>query len=293
MQDQATRAAPGAKTDKLGLLTGHLGRLVRRGGAPLAGPVPGAPAPANPPASPAPTTEPDPRKTGVTPELRARYHDIVEEPFWAIAHKCLPHTCVLVERLYDIYKTIEYICRHDIAGDVVECGVGKGGSVMAAAESLTYFGCTKRKIYVYDTFEGMTPPGAHDFDYYGNHQSTIDASLLYWPGTGHYDEIREKLYLCRYPYDHFVLVKGPVEETLPGIMPDRIAFLRLDTDFYESTRQELLHLYPRVVSGGVVTIDDYGHFLGARKAVDDYFATCPDRLLLHRIDYSARSGVKA
>jgi O-methyltransferase len=286
MDDQATQAAPRATTRKLGLLTGHLGRLVRRGNPQFSH----GQTTDNPPAA---TSEPDPRKTGVTHELRDRYRDIVEEPFWNIAQKCLPHTCVLIERLYAIYKTMEYVCRHDIEGDIVECGVGKGGSVMATAETLAHFRSTERKIYVYDTFEGMTPPGAHDVDYHGNHQSTLDPSLLYWPGSGHYQEIEQKLHGCAYPYDRFVLVKGPVEKTLPGVMPDKIASLRLDTDFYESTKQELVHLYPRVVSGGVVTIDDYGHFLGARKAVDDYFATCRDRVLLHRIDYTARTGVKA
>ncbi len=167
-----------------------------------------------------------------------------------------------------------------------------GGSVMTAAETLAHFRSTDRKIYLYDTFAGMTPPGAHDIDYFGNDQSKVDPRLLYWPDTGHYELIQKNLGLCRYPYDRFVLVKGPVEDTLPGVMPDKIAFMRLDTDFYESTKQELLHLYPRLVSGGVVTIDDYGHFLGVRKATDDYFATCRDRVYLHRIDYTARTGVK-
>ena len=236
--------------------------------------------------------EMDLRKTGVTPELRARYPDIVEEPFWEIAHRCLPYTMVLIERLYDIYKSVEYVCRHNIDGDIVECGVLAGGSVMTAAETLSHFHSTERRIYLYDTFEGMTPPGVHDVDLHGNRCSEVDPSHLYWPGSFHYELIQTNLRLCRYPYDKFILVKGAVEETLPGVMPDRIAYLRLDTDFYESTRQELVHLYPRLVPGGVITIDDYGHYLGARKAADEYFATCRDRVLLHRVDYTGRTGVK-
>ncbi|HVC95064.1 MAG TPA: TylF/MycF/NovP-related O-methyltransferase [Pirellulales bacterium] len=285
MDDQVTHTAPSATTQKSGLLTGRLGRLVRRGAGPFSRRQPLG----NPPAA---SPEPDPRETGVTPALRSRYQDIVEEPFWEIAHKCLPHTFLLIERLYHIYKTIEYICRHDVEGDIVECGVGKGGSVMAAAETLAHFRSTDRKFYVYDTFVGMTPPGEYDFDYFGNHQSKLDPRLLKWQGSDQYEVIRNKLRACRYPYDRFVLVKGPVEETLPGVAPEKIACLRLDTDFYESTRQELEHLYPRLVSGGVLTIDDYGHYLGARKATDDYFAACRDRLLFHRIDYTARAGVK-
>jgi O-methyltransferase len=233
----------------------------------------------------------DPRKIGVTPELRARYADIAEEPFWEIAHKCLPYTMLLIERLYDIYKTIEYVCRHNIEGDIVECGVGLGGAVMTAAETLAHFQSTERKIYLYDTFAGMTPPGDHDSDLFGKHCSTYP-SHMYWPNTDHYERTQRNLRLCRYPYDRFVLVKGPVEETLPGVAPDKIAYLRLDTDFYGPTKQELVHLFPRLVPGGVITIDDYGHFLGARKATDEYFASCPDRVLLHRVDYTGRTGVK-
>ncbi|HWB14512.1 MAG TPA: TylF/MycF/NovP-related O-methyltransferase [Pirellulales bacterium] len=243
-------------------------------------------------ALPAPPDETDPRKAGVTPELRARYADIVEEPFWEIAHKCLPYTMLLVERLYDIYKAIEYVCRHNIEGDIVECGVALGGAVMTAAETLVHFQSTERKVYLYDTFAGMTPPGAHDFDLFGNDCSTMDPAALYWTDGSLYERTRKNLRLCRYPYDRFVFVKGPVEETLPGVLPDKIAYLRLDTDFYEPTKQELVHLFPRLVPGGVITIDDYGHYLGARKATDEYFATCPDQVLLHRVDYTGRTGVK-
>ena len=282
MSDRTISTALRAKPWKLSALRRHIGRFIQR---PRCGFFLGARASA-------PPEEADPRKTGVTTEMRASYRDIVEEPFWEIAHKCLPYTMLLIERLYDIYKTVEYICRHNIEGDIVECGVLAGGSVMTAAETLSHFHSTERKIYLYDTFEGMTPPGPHDFDLLGNHCSTVDPARLYWPGNYHYELIQKNLRLCRYPYDRFVLVKGAVEETLPGVMPDRIAYLRLDTDFYEPTKQELVHLFPRLVPGGVITIDDYGHYLGARKAADEYFATCRDRVLLHRVDYTGRTGVK-
>jgi hypothetical protein len=75
-------------------------------------------------------------------------------------------------------------------------------------------------------------------------------------------------------------------------LPEQIAVLRLDTDFYESTRHELRHLYPRLVHGGVLIIDDYGHWAGARKAVDEYIAEEGIRLLLNRIDYTGRIAIK-
>lgn len=294
MSDRKTSTAPRAKPWKLGALRRHIGHLIQsprrefdhRANTATAVPVP------RETALPVPAEKTDPRHTGVTPEVRARYPDIVEEPFWEIAHKCLPYTMLLIERLYDIYKTIEYVCRHNIEGDIVECGVLQGGSVMAAAETLWHFQSTERNIYLYDTFDGMTPPSAYDVDLFGNDFSKVDRSLLNWSASYHCELIERHLRLCRYPYDRFIFVKGAVEETLPGVMPDKIAYLRLDTDFYEPTKQELVHLYPRLLPGGVITIDDYGHYLGARKAADEYFATCRDKVLLHRIDYTGRSGVK-
>lgn len=88
-------------------------------------------------------------------------------------------------------------------------------------------------------------------------------------------------------------VIGPVEETLITKVPERIALLRLDTDWYESTRAELEYLYPRLVVGGVLIVDDYGHWKGARKAVDEYFAALGnDAPLLNRLDYTGRMAVR-
>jgi hypothetical protein len=86
-------------------------------------------------------------------------------------------------------------------------------------------------------------------------------------------------------------VRGPVSETIPGQVPERIALCRLDTDYYESTRHELLHLFPRIVPGGVLIIDDYGDFPGCRKAVDEYLAAQDQVLMLTRLDPSGRLAV--
>lgn len=87
-------------------------------------------------------------------------------------------------------------------------------------------------------------------------------------------------------------VKGKVEDTVPEKAPDRISLLRLDTDWYESTYHGLLHLYPRLSVGGVLIIDDYGHWAGAKKAVDQYLNENHLKLLLNRIDDTGRIGVK-
>jgi hypothetical protein len=96
-----------------------------------------------------------------------------------------------------------------------------------------------------------------------------------------------------YPSNKIHFIKGPVEETIPRQMPSpSIALLRLDTDWYESTKHELIHLFPRLSAGGILIIDDYGHWAGARQAVDEYFAGLPEKYFFHRIDYSGRLIVK-
>jgi O-methyltransferase len=83
-----------------------------------------------------------------------------------------------------------------------------------------------------------------------------------------------------------------VEDTLPDQAPERIALLRLDTDWYASTKHELEQLYPRLAEGGVLIVDDYGHYEGARRAVDEYFRAAGEPVLLNRIDFSGRLVIK-
>jgi hypothetical protein len=106
------------------------------------------------------------------------------------------------------------------------------------------------------------------------------------------DDVQANLWSTGYPRDKLHFIQGKVEDTIPARIPGAIALLRLDTDWYESTRHELLHLYPRLVSGGVMVIDDYGHWQGARQAVDEYFAAGEVPHFLHRVDYTARLLVK-
>lgn len=230
------------------------------------------------------------RITSVTPQVRAWYPDIVEEAFWAIADKCLPCTLTQIERLYGLYKATEYVQVRKIPGAFVECGVWLGGSVMAAAETLHHLGCTDRDFYLFDTFTGMTTPTEFDLDLKGVDQSTLSQQVLNWDNC--IEQTKANLRQTPYPFDRFQFLQGPVEETIPGGAPDRIALLRLDTDWYESTRHELEHLYPRLVSGGVLIIDDYGHFQGARKATDEYFARNQEKILFQRVDYTARMAIK-
>jgi hypothetical protein len=210
-----------------------------------------------------------------------------------------PFTMTTVDRIAALCDAVRYVARNGISGDIVECGVWRGGSMMAAARTLLQAGDAKRHLYLFDTFEGMTEPGAADISFEGRPA----AELL---GLTNRTDPRTESYWCYAPIDQVKvamqstgyddakihLIEGRVEISLPNRAPDRIALLRLDTDWYESTYHELVHLYPRLCGGGVLIIDDYGHWQGARRAVDRYLAEQGVKLLLHRIDYSCRIAVK-
>lgn len=207
-----------------------------------------------------------------------------------------PFTMTSDERISALCHAVRYISRLNIHGEIVECGVWRGGSMMAAARTLLAVGDVSRKLYLFDTFDGMPPPTDVDRAV----ESGISASVLlkeadrssdilaYSP----IDDVRTNLLSTGYPSSHLRFVEGRVEDTIPSQAPGEIAILRLDTDWYESTKHELLHLYPNLVTGGVLIVDDYGHWEGARKAVDEYVTEYNLPILLNRIDYTGRIAVK-
>ena len=233
----------------------------------------------------APTAESDPFRTAdFTPEWRA-----------TIAAS-QPYSMTSIERLAALIGAVEHVVRAGIEGAFVECGVWQGGSTLAAA--LTFIRLRDvRDLYLFDTFEGMPAPGPQDVDLHGvpagqwwSADVQREAARAHGATEG---EVRRML-LDQSGYDdaRLHLVEGMVETTIPASAPDAISILRLDTDFYESTRHELTHLWPRVARGGILIIDDYGHFDGARKAVDEFFAERGEHPFLHRVDYTARLVVK-
>jgi O-methyltransferase len=226
----------------------------------------------------------------------ASYADL-DPAFVPILRRCQSATMTSIERMYAVYKAVEYIAGTHIRGDIVECGVWRGGSMMCAAHALLQAGDTSRRLYLYDTFEGMVPPDDVDVDIsvraaaprYTAGQRTEDSSAWCYAPI---ETVRLNMASTGYPEDQVTYVAGPVEDTIPGVVPESIALLRLDTDWHASTRHELHHLFPRLVKGGVLIIDDYGHWQGARRAVDDYFAASEVKVLLNRIDYTGRIGVR-
>jgi O-methyltransferase len=205
----------------------------------------------------------------------------------AVWHK----TLTTPERVAALCSATEYATARGIEGAIVECGVWKGGSMMAVALTLKRLGID-RELYLYDTYGGMSRPSERDRDRTG--RRILDD----WPyedeisgvGAISLDEVKTNLSSTGYPERLLHFIPGLVEQTIPGQAPSQIAILRLDTDWYESTKHELEHLYPRLAPGGIMIIDDYGEFEGSRAAVDEYFAHEP--VMLNRIDSAARLVVK-
>ncbi len=208
-----------------------------------------------------------------------------------------PHTMTGPSRVVALVDAIRYVAAAGIPGALVECGVWRGGSSLAMVRTLLDLGIDDRRVLLYDTFEGMTEPTARDTSSYSPNALELWEQSEGKPGPifngpASEEAVRELLLGSGYPAAMIELVAGPVERTLPEAAPDRIAILRLDTDWYESTLHELRHLYPRLSSGGVLIVDDYGHWDGARAAVEEYFGSEAEPVLLQRVDYTARIAIK-
>ena len=208
-----------------------------------------------------------------------------------------PFTMTSPERLVGLSRALDHLVRQNIGGDIVECGVWRGGSMMLVAKKLMRMGQTRR-LFLFDTFEGMSDPGDTDISAVDQQRA---ADLLQkndrlkgdnvWCYSA-IDEVKANLVKTGYPRELLHFIKGKVEDTLPHDAVGEIALLRLDTDWYESTRHELEVLYDKLVPGGVMIIDDYGHWSGSQKAVDEFFAKRQLNLFLHRLDYTGRLVIK-
>ena len=202
-----------------------------------------------------------------------------------------------IERRFALIQAVNYIIKNKIAGDIVECGVWKGGSIMAITKTLLELKSYDKELYLFDTFEGMPKPTEFDVSYKDKlaikefEDRKIDNNSSDWSRI-ELDEVKKNVFSTGYTKEKFHFIKGKVEDTIPKNSPKTISILRLDTDWYDSTRHELIHLFPRLVRGGVVIIDDYGFWRGAKKAVDEYFEENNISILLNRIDTTGVIGIK-
>lgn len=227
-------------------------------------------------------------------ELPADLDDSIVDLYRAVK----PYTMTSVERIAALCNAVNYVISNNIDGDIVECGVWKGGSMMAVAKTLLANKTCDRELHLFDTFEGMPPPTQVDVTYKGHSAADLlerasgDKEQTNIWAIGPLQTVKEGMQSTGYDQSKVNYVQGRVEDTLPSNAPDKISLLRLDTDWYESTFHEMVHLFPRLSVGGVLIIDDYGHWKGARKAIDKYIADNNIKLLLNRIDYTGRICVK-
>lgn len=205
---------------------------------------------------------------------------------------------------YTMYTATKYVIENGIDGDFIECGVGDGNKLAIASALCKKRGITDYQFYLYDTFAGMTEPSEHDYKNF-DFKSALNQSEVviekfnrlkeddhnkwcYYP----LEKVKDLIALSDYPQSHFHFIKGNILETIPNSLHKRIALLRLDTDWYESSYHELIHLYDLVVEGGVIIFDDYGAWHGQKLATDRFFEEKAIKPLLMRTCLQERLFVK-
>jgi len=229
------------------------------------------------------------------PSLTIRFPDAV--PWEMEIMKAIsPHTMTPPERQWALIRAVEHVVMHEIPGDIVECGVWKGGNLMLAGLVLNQMQ-SQRTIFAYDTFAGMSAPTEFDRKTQGGMAvdekfSALDRGDFNEWCYGPLNTVKNNIQSVGLSLSSFRFIQGKCEDTLalPENLPDKISILRLDTDWYESTKAELEVLYDRLSPGGILILDDYGDWAGAKKAVDEYFGN--KMPFLCRIDRSCRIAVR-
>ena len=210
-------------------------------------------------------------------------------------------TMTSYQKLNCLLRSIQHVNNKNLEGDFVECGVWKGGNLILFKNMMTKLNITNKSIYAFDTFEGMSKPTDIDVDIRFNKQKAYDVMKnsvkdynihnihSYYP----IEKVRENLINNCNEIENIKLIKGDVLKTLliSENIPDKISILRLDTDWYESTKIELEILFPKLVKDGILIIDDYGDYLGCKKAVDDYFKD--KKFNIFKVDSGARMLIKS
>jgi len=218
---------------------------------------------------------------------------MLKEQFRQIVSQYSMTTAGRIDCLFD---SLEHIRTNNIPGDYVECGVWKGGNILGIMSYLEVYRNTQNKIWLFDTFAGMTAPEPVDVDY--ENISAMDT--MKWVAANdpinwcevNISEVQKNLSGSNYPRDKVNFIVGDVCETLQlsRNIPEQISLLRLDTDWYASTKMELEMLWPRLSPGGVLIVDDYGHWKGCKQATDEFFAPLDYKMQV--IDYTGVRFIK-
>lgn len=207
----------------------------------------------------------------------------------------MPYTMLSLENLYALFNSVRHVTLNHIEGDVVECGVWRGGAMMLAADTLNFLEEKEKKVWLYDTFSGMTQPSEVDID--SNGRSALSEMSKKTRANNFVDwcfadikDVTQNMQNTSFPMERVRIVKGNVLTTIPANVPEKISILRLDTDWFDSTKHEIEHLFPRLQSGGILIIDDYGTWSGSKKAIDEYFSS--KNIFLQRVDHTAVLYIK-
>ena len=210
------------------------------------------------------------------------------------------YTMTSVSRLVNTVKSCRYVVENKIPGDFVECGVWRGGNLIIFQKLIEKYNL-KKKIYAFDTFEGMSNPEEIDKTFDGKssielleklNKRNIDRDNNILIADCSLEKVKENFKKFS-SQENLICIKGKVEETLEkkDNLPDKISILRLDTDWYSSTKKELETLFPLLEKNGILIIDDYGYWQGAKKAVDEYFKD--KKVVMFKIDFTGRLIIKS
>jgi len=232
------------------------------------------------------TSEFGPRYAGVNElpgRTRANFPEIVDPLFWQVYGNASRFSLLHVTGFYNLFQSLNYISRNRLPGDIVECGCFLGGAGIFMALLRDHLGISDKTIYLFDSFEGF-PKGEEDAMLGKPVKSSRYADTE--------ADVRDNIAQAAPDCGRIELIRGFVEQTLPDFRSGMLCLLRLDTDFYNSTKIEFETLYDRLVPGGVLIVDDYGMFAGSRKATDEFFAARENLPLLNRIDRGVWAGVK-
>lgn len=203
-------------------------------------------------------------------------------------------TMLSYQRLVTLWQQVRYVDRASIPGALVECGTWKGGASGMMALAHLQSGVPNRHLHLFDSFQGLPEPDQNNDGemaiHYASHRAS-GALRTIGKCVGPLEDNKRLLAdLVRYPSELTTYHVGWFQDTLqvaPASL-NAIALLRIDGDWYESTKICLDRLFPRVSSGGIVVIDDYGKWPGCRKAVDEFMAGLPRPLFLNHIDAAGR-----
>jgi O-methyltransferase len=178
------------------------------------------------------------------------------------------HTMIGAERLSNLQRSIEDVIQRGVRGDLIETGVWRGGATILMRAVLKAYNVDDRAVWVADSFEGLPKPDPQKYpkDIGDLHHTYRDLAVPI-------EDVKANFARYGLLDEQVRFLKGWFRDTLPTAPINKLAVIRLDGDMYESTIEALIHLYPKLSSGGYVIVDDYGVVPACREAVNDFRAS--------------------